>query len=123
MLRRTPVLLMGARWFYFDDKRHLETQEVIDLIFPPQSGSTDWMDGIRTIEDVKTKNKLVVWCSACDNWFHFERDPQSTHMIATYGQVCDCGSSTGFIGSTIISERTWTPDKKPPKKSTSKKRR
>lgn len=87
----------------------------VEVFQPPQPGSTDWMDGIRTVEDVINKYKLVVWCSACSNWFHFERDPESTHMSATHGQVCDCGAVNGFISSSLISERTWTKDKTPPK--------
>ncbi len=81
----------------------------------PEPGSTDWLDGIRTAEDVRDKNKLVIWCSSCSNWFHFERDPNNKAMLAAHGQVCDCGSTNGFIGSSIISKRTWSPDKKPPK--------
>ena len=81
----------------------------------PQPGSTDWMDGIRTVEDLINKYKLVVWCSACSNWFHFEKDPESTHMSSTHGQTCDCGATGAFIGSSLISERPWTKDRPAPK--------
>lgn len=81
----------------------------------PEVGSTDWMDGIRTVEDVINKYKLVIWCEACKSWYHFERDPNSKALLASHGIICDCGESKGFITSSIISERTWSPDKKPPK--------
>ena len=84
-----------------------------EVFQPPQPGSTDWMDGIRTVEDLINKYKLVVYCSACSEWYHFERNPNV--MLATTGQVCDCGATNGFIGSTLISERTWNPNKKIPK--------
>lgn len=79
----------------------------------PQPGSTDWMDGLRTAEDVANKNKLVIYCSACNSWFHFEKKPDV--MLAVTGQVCDCGETNGFIGSSLISERTWSADKPAPK--------
>ncbi len=80
--------------------------------------STDQMDGLHTPEEVANKNRLVVWCSNCNSWFHFERDPSA--MLAADGQICDCGSENGLIGNTVVSERTWSPDRKPP---TQKKRR
>lgn len=72
--------------------------------------STEWMDGIRTEEDYINRYKMVILCADCNEWHHFERDPST--FLAVDGQVCACGS-TRFIGSTIISERTWSPDKKP----------
>lgn len=82
------------------------------------SRSTNQMDGLHTLEEVANKNRLVIWCSACDNWFHFERDVST--MLATEGQICDCGRENSFIGSTLRSERTWNIYIKPPVK---KKRR
>lgn len=75
--------------------------------------STEYMDGIRTEKDYLDRNKLVVRCANCTEWHHFERTDKSS-MSATEGQVCACGSKS-FLGSTIISERTWRPDIKKPK--------
>lgn len=74
--------------------------------------STEWMDGIRTEEDYDNRYKMVIACAQCRQWHHFERDPNT--FLAADGQVCECGSKN-FIGSTIISERTWRPDIKLPK--------
>lgn len=94
---------------------------MIDLFtVAPEPGSTDWMDGIRAEEDALNKNKLVIWCSSCNSWFHFEDDPARENIMITHDLVCDCGASKGFIGSTLRSERTWSIYTKPPVK---KKRR
>jgi hypothetical protein len=80
-----------------------------EVFVAPKPGSTDWMDGCRTVEDVINKNKLVVLCADCNEWHHFERKPDA--FTATDGQVCACGS-TRFIGSKLISESTWNPANK-----------
>lgn len=74
--------------------------------------SAHYMDGIRTEEAYLNRNKMVIYCEGCREWYHFERDPNQ--MLAAGGQVCPCGNSK-LIGSTIISEGTWNPLKKIPK--------
>lgn len=68
--------------------------------------TTDEMDHT-TPED---RNKCVILCARCHEWHHFERLPDV--FLAADGQVCACGS-TNFIGSTIVSERTWDPKRLP----------
>lgn len=75
--------------------------------------SAHYMDGIRTEKDYLDRNKLVILCAQCHEWHHFERT--DIGQTGATGEVCACGSHQ-FIGSTIISERTWNPkNKKIPK--------
>jgi hypothetical protein len=80
------------------------------LVTPKYTGpTTDEMDHT-TPED---RYKLVIRCAQCHEWHHFtgSRD----RFSQSDGEVCECGSKQ-FIGSTLISERTWNPKAKLPKK-------
>lgn len=85
-----------------------------EVLEPPKPGSTDWMDGIRTIEELADKNKLMAFCEHCAAWWGFERGVD--------GEDCPtCGGKYSTrIGFQLISLRTFRPEvhgvKKLPKK-------
>lgn len=67
--------------------------------------TTDEMDHT-TPED---RYKLVIMC-VNSHWHHFTGGRERKNQ--TDGEQCsECGTKS-FIGSTIISERTWNPNRK-----------
>lgn len=93
-------------WLQEDD-----VPEAIATVFPgaKRVPTTDEMDHTTPEE----RYKLVVLCADCNEWHHFTGSKE--RFSQTDGEKCQCGS-TRFVGRTLISERTWKPDTKKPKR-------
>lgn len=93
-------------WLTEDD-----VPEPIKKVFPTarRIPTTNEMDHTTPAE----RYKLVVLCADCHEWHHFTGS--KTRFMQLDGEKCPCGS-TRLLSRTLISERTWRPDIKKPKR-------
>lgn len=69
---------------------------------------TDWMDGIRTLEDKADQYKVYAQCMNCFEWTFIEGSAE-THGEYTRGRACrECGGK--LDPTSVISKRTYRPE-------------